>query len=81
MSFKEFVNEKDQQDDEDKVMDAIKEYFSTHENPNDEEVHALADSLGYKEGGEKDVHEFEGKIYKLLSDLMAAEKSTENEEK
>lgn len=72
MSFKEFIKEQDKQEEEDKVMGAIIEYFSTHEKPNDEEVHKLAESLGYKEGGDKDVHEFEGKIYSLLSGFFNA---------
>jgi len=78
MSFKDFLSEQDKQEEEDKVMGAIIEFFSTHENPDDKAIHALADSLGFKEGTSKDVHQFEAKIYSLVSGLFNAGTAKEN---
>ena len=46
-----------------KARDAIVNYFTTTENPNDDDIHALSDKLGV------DTHEFEKQIYTLLSDI------------
>ncbi len=75
MSFKDFLNEQDNKEDDDQAMGAIIEYFSTHENPTDKDIHAIANQLGYKEGGDKTVHDFEAKIYSLLSSFFNAGKS------
>ena len=72
MSFKQFLTEQEKGEEEDKVMGAIIEFFSTHDKPNDGDVHSLADSLGFKEGAKKDVHEFEAKIYSLVSGIFNA---------
>jgi len=78
MSFKDFLSEQDKQEEEDKVMGAIIDFFSTHENPDDGDIHGLADSLGFKEGEKKDVHQFETKIYSLLSGIFNAGNSKGN---
>jgi len=78
MSFKEFIREK-KEETEDKEMGAIIEYFSTHDHPEDEDIHKIAKSFGYVEGDKgKTIHEFEDKIYSLLSDLFNAGKFKEN---
>jgi hypothetical protein len=41
------------------------EYFKTHKNPNDSEVHALAEKLNISP------HDLEGKIYSILSSFLA----------
>jgi hypothetical protein len=79
MSFKEFIREKKDVDTEDKEMGAIIEYFSTHDHPEDEDIHRIAKSFGYVEGDKgKTIHEFEDKIYSLLSDLFSAGKFKKN---
>jgi hypothetical protein len=68
MSFKQFIVEQEAKEktkeNEDKIMGAIIDFFSTHEKPNDADVHKLAQEL------EIDEHAFEGKIYELLSSFL-----------
>lgn len=75
MSFKQFLTEQEnqnKQEQEDKAMGAIIELFSSKENPNDEDVHKLAEQLGI------DAHEFEGKIYSILSSFFNAGRYKDN---
>jgi len=72
MSFKDFLSEQDKQEEEDKVMGAIIDFFSTHEKPTDDEVHALAEELGI------DKHQFEEKIYSILSSFFNAGRFKDN---
>ncbi len=72
MSFKEFINEQDKKEEEDKIMGAIVEYFSTHEKPNDEEIHKMAEELGIEPD------ELENKIYSFLTDFFNAGRYKEN---
>lgn len=82
MSFQNFLVEKEisqKEEENDKEMGAIIDYFSTHDHPEDEDLHSIAKSLGYVEGETgKTIHEFEDKIYSLLSDLFNAGKFKEN---
>jgi hypothetical protein len=71
MSFIQFLREQEE-DQEDKVMGGIIEFFSTHEKPSDKDVHALAEQLGIDE------HKFEEKIYELISSFLNAGKFKEN---
>jgi hypothetical protein len=71
MSFKEFLQEQNKQEEDDKINGAILEFFSTHESPTDKEVHAFAEELGIDE------HAFEEKIYKLLAGFFNAGKYNE----
>ena len=52
---------------EDGVEAQLKSFFSQNPNPQDDDVHALADKLGM------DPHAFEERIYKLLSSLLSKE--------
>jgi hypothetical protein len=72
MSFKKYLKEAEDKEKEDEVMGSIIEFFSTHEKPDDEEVHKLAEQLGI------DKHQFEEKIYELLSSFFDAGKSKTN---
>lgn len=75
MSFKQFLTEQEvskKEEENDKVMGAIIEYFSTHDKPDDKEVHKMAEDLGI------DPHELENKIYSLLVDLFNAGKFKES---
>jgi len=66
MSFKQFLTEQENQEQEDKIMGSIIEFFATHENPSDKDIHALSEELGI------DKHKFEGKIYSILSSFLNA---------
>ena len=82
MSFQEFLVEQEvskKEEENDKEMGAIIEYFSTHDHPEDEDLHNIAKSFGYVEGDKgKTIHEFEDKIYSLLSDFFNAGYYKEN---
>lgn len=72
MSFKEFLKEQEEENQEDKIMGAIIDFFSTHEKPTDKDVHDLAEEL------EIDEHKFEEKIYELLSSFLNAGRHKSN---
>jgi hypothetical protein len=75
MSFKEYFYEQEEnskQEQEDKVMGAIIDFFSSKEKPTDDEVHDLAEELGI------DKHQFEEKIYAILSSFFNAGRYKEN---
>jgi len=75
MSFQEFLVEQEvnkKEEENDKIMGAIIEYFSTHEKPNDEEVHKIAEDLGINP------HELENKVYSLLTGFLNAGRYKEN---
>jgi len=74
MSFKEYFYEQEEpkQEQEDKVMGAIIDFFSSHEKPTDKEVHSLSEELGIDE------HKFEEIIYAILSSFFNAGKYKEN---
>ena len=75
MSFQEYLSEKANEDignEKDKDMGAIIDFFTTHKDPDDASIHKLAGELGYKEGEKKDVHQFEGMIYSILSSFLNA---------
>jgi hypothetical protein len=65
MSFKEFLVEQNNNEEDEKVMGAIIDFFTKNENITDKEVHALAEELGV------DKHKFEEKIYELLSSFLS----------
>jgi hypothetical protein len=75
MSFKKFLTEQEQQnaqEKEEKLMGAIMDFFTSHEKPSDKDVHDLAEKLGIDE------HDFEAKIYELLSSFLNAGKYKQN---
>ena len=75
MSFQKFLVEKEvsqKEETNDKIMGAIIEYFSTHEKPDDKEIHKMAEDFGI------DPDEMENKVYSLLIDLFNAGKFKEN---
>ena len=75
MSFQEFLVEQEvskKEEDNDKIMGAIIDYFSTHEKPDDKEIHSMAEQFGI------DPDEMENKVYSLLIDLFNAGKFKEN---
>jgi len=78
MSFKEYFYEESKEDkeeignDEDKTMGAIIDFFASKEKPTDDEVHSLAKELGI------DKHQFEEKIYAILSSFFNAGRYKEN---
>lgn len=69
MSFQEFLVEQEvskKEEENDKVMGGIIDFFSTHSKPTDDDIHKLAEELGIDE------HKFEEKIYELLSSFLNA---------
>lgn len=75
MSFQEFLVEQEvnkKEEENDKVMGAIIEYFSTHEKPDDAEIHKMAEHFGI------DPDEMKNKVYSLLIGLFNAGKYKEN---
>lgn len=61
-TFKDYMIEGS--DKNDKIYNAIMDFFSDNPKPDDEEVHALADKLGI------DSHKFEGYIYSILGSIL-----------
>jgi len=75
MSFKKYLTEQEvnkKEEDNDKIMGAIIDYFSTHEKPDDKEIHSMAEQFGI------DPDEMENKVYSLLIDLFNAGKFKES---
>lgn len=71
MSFKKFLTEQERKialEKDDMIMGAIIDFFSTNDSPDDKEIHALAEELGI------DKHDFEEKIYELLTSFLNAGK-------
>lgn len=72
MSFEKYFYEQEKAkeeeigNDEDKTMGAIIDFFASKEKPTDDEVHSLAKELGI------DKHQFEEKIYAILSSFFNA---------
>lgn len=75
MSFRDFIAEQEankKEEENDKVMGTIIEYFSTHDKPNDEEIHKMAEDLNIEPD------KFEEKIYSILTGILNAGKYKEN---